>query len=241
MTKYKAYKKEFDYSFTTGAYATIEMINTRPGAVMAVFIHSKFELPQKIEELCKKYDIPYIYDDKQFSAVNQKENSYIMGVFRKFECRLSHDKPHVVLVNPSDMGNLGTIIRTMTGNNIRDLAVITPAADIFNPKTVRATMGALFKINYKCFENFDQYMNMYPDHKYHPFILDADTKLTFENCPVTTKFSLIFGNEADGLDRRFISIGTPLKIPQSPDIDSLNLAVAVAVGTHLFATKNGLV
>ena len=55
--------------------------------------------------------------------------------------------PHVVLVNPADMGNLGTVARTMAGFGFGELAVVTPAADVFHPKTVRASMGALFRLN----------------------------------------------------------------------------------------------
>ena len=53
------------------------------------------------------------------------------------------------------MGNLGTIIRTIAGLGINDLAIIEPAADIWNPKTLRATMGALFHARHECFPNFE--------------------------------------------------------------------------------------
>ena len=71
-----------------------------------------------------------------------------MGVFKKHESVLAMDRPHVVLVNPSDMGNLGTIIRTAVGFGLPDLAIIRPGAAICHPKTVRASMASLFRLNF---------------------------------------------------------------------------------------------
>ena len=47
-------------------------------------------------------------------------------------------------------------------------------------------------------------------------------------------FSLVFGNEASGLPARFAQMGQSVFIPQSDEIDSLNLAVAVSVGSYVF-------
>jgi TrmH family RNA methyltransferase len=44
----------------------------------------------------------------------------------------------------------------------------------------------------------------------------------------------VFGNEATGLDDSFLQIGTSIIIPQSPDVDSLNITIAVGIGTFLF-------
>lgn len=55
---------------------------------------------------------------------------------------------HVVLVNPGILGNMGTIIRTMLGFNYTNLAIIRPG-DVFDPRVVRASMGALFNINFE--------------------------------------------------------------------------------------------
>ena len=55
------------------------------------------------------------------------------------------------------MGNMGTIIRTCVGFGIKNLAVIEPAVDIFNPKVVRASMGAVFHVNICRYDSFDTY------------------------------------------------------------------------------------
>lgn len=237
--KPKAYKKEFGYSYTSGVYATIELLKTRPELLDCVYIHSDWRDADGITALCKAKQIPCIRSDRAFSGVNQKENSYVLGAFFKYENPLSDCEPHVVLVNPSDMGNLGTIIRTIAGMNVKNLAVIEPAADIWNPKTVRASMGALFHIRHAAFRSFGEYARAYPKHTLFPFMLDGE--YAPEDAPSCGLFSLVFGNEATGLDVRFRELGHSVKIPLTDRIDSFNLASAVSIGTYVFARKNGLI
>jgi TrmH family RNA methyltransferase len=139
------------------------------------------------------------------------------------------------------MGNIGTIIRTMAGLNMLDLAVVTPAADILHPKTVRASMGALFNIRFQCFASFDAYKAAFPDHVCFPFTPEAKVSLSRGNCPQTPLFSLLFGNEASGLPEQCKSEGTNVKIQQSSLVDSLNLSIAAGIGMFIFADKNGLI
>src|SRR5690554_3235313 len=195
----KAYKKEHAHSYASGAYATMELLEGNSGAVMAVYVHSKYTGKEDMERLCRDRDIPVVYDDRAFERINRKENSYVLGVFRKYICCLMPECPHVVLVNPNDMGNLGTIIRTMVGMNMLDLAVVTPAADIFHPKTVRASMGALFHIRFQCFPTFAAYQEEFSEHVCYPFTPEGEILLNRDNCPQTQLFSLLFGNEASGL------------------------------------------
>ena len=86
------------------------------------------------------------------------------------------------------------------GFGIYDLAIILPAADIFNPKTVRSSMGALFKMNFMLFDSFDDYRQQYQEHEIFTFMLDGDKSLTIQDCPKANLYSLVFGNEATGLD-----------------------------------------
>ena len=48
------------------------------------------------------------------------------------------------------------------------------------------------------------------------------------------KYALVFGNEQTGLPAEFAQMGQSVMIPQSEEIDSLNLAVAVSVGSYVF-------
>lgn len=239
-SKLKVYKKEYDYSYTIGVYPTIELLKNCLAVTKEIYIHSKYKDCSLIEELCSN-QIPIICDDKVFERIGVNDNSFVLGVFHKYKISLNMDKSHIVLVNPSNMGNIGTIIRSILGLGYNDLAIVTPAADIFNPKTVRATMGALFKLNFQQFSNFDEYRTAFPEHKLFPFMSGAKKMLSFNNCPTINLFSLIFGNEATGLDKSFSFLGTAIQIPQTTKVDSLNLAIATGIGAYTFALKNKLI
>lgn len=239
--KWKIYKKDYDYSYTMGIYPTIELLKSRPCVVREVVIHSKLEDLSVIKAICEKNNIPIIHNDKVFQRLGANDNSFVLGIFEKYNMNVNKNQPHIVLVNPSNMGNIGTITRTVLGFGYKDLAIITPAADIWNPKTIRASMGSFFKMNIECFCSFDEYKTQYSKHRLFPFMLHGNLKLTYDNCPKYPLFSLIFGNEATGLDDSFLSVGEPIKIPQTNDVDSLNLAVASAIGAYTFAVKNALI
>lgn len=234
MPAIKPYKKDVDYSYTLGAFPTIELLKCKPEKVMKVLIHSTFTEKETVEELCKKNGIPVEYSDKQIARLSDKENCFVIGIFEKYTTELNAKKSHLVLVNPSNMGNLGTMIRTAVGFGIYDLAVITPCADVFNPKTVRASMGSLFRLNLKMFSSYEEYEKQYSDHEAFCFLLNKDRTKTLAECNRPELFSLVFGNEATGLPEKFLEVGTSVMIPQSPDVDSLNLTIAVGIGLYTF-------
>ena len=253
----KAYKKEADYSYTLGAFPTFELLDAMPEHVEEIIVHSSFTDRAKLEEKAAAvYEerrnrkdqtrvgspVKIVENDKLISKLSDKENVYVIGVFRKFESRLDQTCRHIVLVNPGNMGNLGTIIRTACGFGYFDLAVIEPAADIFNPKTIRASMGSLFRIRHEKFADFDEYAKRYcgkdtcnEGRLLYPFMLDGSSSLNAVEKPGSERFSLIFGNEATGLPHAFSDYGQPVRIEQNEFVDSLNLTIAAGIGMYMFA------
>jgi len=233
----KTYKKDAEYSYTLGAFPTIELLKTRPEEVLEVYVHSTFTDVATIEALAKPYGIPILRQDKIINKLSDKENCFVVGILKKYKDILQKDQSHVVLVNPSNMGNMGTIIRTAIGFGIKNLAIISPGVDVFHPKTIRASMGALFRINCQYFSSFEEYEAAYPAHEIFCFMLNAKRQLTINNCPKPELFSLVFGNEATGLDDSYLQKGTSIIIPQSEEVDSLNITIAAGVGMYLFTQR----
>ncbi len=229
----KPYKKDSDYSYSLGAFPTIELLKTRPEECISVVVHSSFTDMATINELAGKNNIPVFVNDKLINKLSDKENVFVIGVFKKYKCTLANDKSHIVLVNPGNMGNIGTIMRTATAFGIKNLAIID-GVDIFNPKAVRASMGAIFRMNCKYYDSFEQYMEEFKQHEIFCFMLNAKKQLLVNNCPKPKLFSLVFGNEATGLDNKFLNYGTSVIIPESDEVDSLNITIAAGIGMYLF-------
>lgn len=235
--KLRRYRGKNEYSYSFGGFPTIELLKNRPESVVKILIHSDMDSPQQIEiitNLCYKNNIPIEYNDKDINRIKDKGNIYIIGVFIKYQSNLSPNN-HILLDNPSDMGNVGTIIRTALGFDIRDIGIIRPGVDFFNPRVVRASMGAIFSVNIKYYDNFKEYERDFPSHKYYPFILEAENELSKAEHSKDSKYTLIFGNEATGLGEEYINYGKPLYIKHSENIDSLNLSLAVGIALYHFS------
>lgn len=228
----KSYNKSLAYTYSVGVYPSLELLQNRPKDVAKVVVDARGKENtglQKILELCDKLGVTTEVSPATVQKIAKSENAYCLGVVNKYLCDLEQGENHLVLVNPSDMGNLGTIIRTALAFDVVNLAIIKPACDIFDPKVIRASMGALFKIRFAYFDTFADYVDSQnrSENNLYTFRTNGDVELA--DCGFKQPFSLIFGNEGSGLPEEFESIGDGVKIPQSNSVDSLNLSVAVGI------------
>ncbi len=228
--KIKRYQKEFTYSYAFGAYPVIELLKSHPESVLIVlFKEDSFKdgnIPA-IQKECEKRNIHTQINNKLIDKISVKENTYVVGVFKKYASKIKEDENHIVLVNPSNTGNLGTINRTILGFDFKNLAIIKPAVDMFDPLVVRASMGAVFSINFEYFNNIEEYVLKFSAHHLYPFMLNG--KSSVENVKFVKPYSIIHGNESKGLDEKYLELGESVYIPHSKDIDSLNLSIAAGI------------
>ncbi len=216
-----------------GITLTFELLYQRPDQVVHIYIHSSFvksEVYDKLIALCHKNHVEYSVNDKIFNILSNKENCFVIGKFNKYGMKIKCGINHLVLVNPSNAGNLGTILRSCLGFGIKNVAIVRPAVDIFDPKVIRASMGAFFGMEIQYFDNISDYMKLNPGNSLYPFMLNASGSL--KNVAFVEPYSLIFGNEATGLPEAFHEIGTSVVIRHSNAIDSLNLPIAVSIALY---------
>ena len=229
--KLKKYQKKFDYSYALGTYPTIDLLRYKCEHLLKVLIKSKVDESEGVEEvlaLCKENGIKAEVQDRAIEKISVKENTYVVGVFKKYDYKLDMDANHLVLVEPRNMGNLGTIIRTMLAFDFKNLAIIKPAADIFDPTVVRSTMGAVFQINFEYFEDIQEYTEKYGKRNMYTFMLDGAEDI--RNVKFEEPFSMVQGNESKGLSSGYSKIGKSIYIPNSKNVDSLNLSIATGIG-----------
>lgn len=229
---WKKYRRDDDHSYTFGFFPTIELLHHQPQQAREILLTTDSQRSSGFDEIqarCQELDIPLTIDDKTVERLSSKGNTHAVGVFAKYRPSLDNQTNHLVLVNPADMGNLGTILRTILGFGLCDLALIRPAADIFDPRTIRASMGALFQVHFAYFDTFVDYSKEF-NRAFYPLMTDGAIELG--RARFQRPFSLIFGSERAGLSPEYHSLGTSLRIPQQPAIDSLNLPVAVGIALY---------
>ena len=226
------YKNDNQYSYCLGASPTLELLAARPRSVVRVLLTTdggRNSGVAMIREMCGSLDIPVETNDKAVRRLSPKENHYAVAVFNKYAAHLHADENHVVLINPSDMGNLGTVARTMIAFGFHNLALIRPAADVFHPKAIRASMGALFRLEHEYYDGFDEYRTAFR-HALYPLMTDGRTAL--DEAVFRPPFALVFGSESQGLPPRFLDEGTSVAIPKLGEVDSLNLSAAAAIALY---------
>ena len=240
MPSLEAYNTELDYSYAPGIFPSMECLLYRPESVRRLLVHSASagrEGIGKLTELAEKNRIRIEEADRALGRISGKENCYAAAVFGKFRDRLRKDLPHTVLHRPGDGGNAGTILRTVLGLGMDDVALIRPCVDVFDPRVVRASMGSLFRLRVRVYDSFEEYREEFPDRPLYPFMLDASVPLR-DIRDIPERYSLVFGNEGSGLPAEFAAMGQAVRIESNDRVDSLNLAVAAGIGIYYF-TRQG--
>ena len=231
------YQKKFAYSYSLGVFPTLELLKNRRNEVVKVVLSSRGkqnEGVRKIVSLCDGARIKIEWNDGVISKVGGNESMYAMGVFLKYQERLAVGKNHLVLVSPEDCGNLGTIIRTAQAFEIENIALIRPAVDSFDPKTIRSSMGARFGVSLEYFDDFEAYRQV---HKNNCYSLMTDGAKKLSEVRFEEPFSLVFGSESAGLSEEYARSGQTVIIPQSSRVDSLNLSIAVGIVLYSASQK----
>ena len=201
----------------------------------------------KFEYFEKKYNISQnenltILKDNLFDEVSTQENSQgIIFLYSKNLNTILDIKGDVVILDDiQDPGNVGTIIRTMIATGFYNLVLTKGSVDVYNPKTVRATMSGIFKLNviYETPKNIVKFLK---ENNY----LTISTALykdsvSYEKIELKEKNAFIFGHEGGGVSDYMIN-NWDIKaiIPIYGNIESLN--VSVAAGVFLYKMKEKII
>jgi TrmH family RNA methyltransferase len=229
----KRYRKDSDISYSLGISPTIELLRNRSMETIKVYLSPDVSEDSKgvseIKNICREKGISWEINKSVMDRISVTGNTYTAGVYKKYTSDLDPMGNHIVLFEPADMGNLGTICRTMCAYGFKDLAIVKPAVDIFDPKVGRSSMGAVYTVNYNYFNSIDEYISLYKHTNYF-FVTGGDSILskTIFNSP----YSIFFGNEGKGLPADVTDKGKRVRIPQSSYVDSLNLSVAVGIALY---------
>ena len=134
----------------------------------------------------------------------------------------------IVLDGVKDPGNVGTILRTAEAFDC-GIILLDNSADIFNPKVVRSSMGAIFSatFNKMSCENFLALMKS-SGFEILASVLD-DTAEKYFNHNFNKKSAVVFGNEAEGVSTEIFNVSKKIFIPMLGKAESLNVATATGI------------
>jgi TrmH family RNA methyltransferase len=237
--KYARYDKKQPYGYAPGVFPSIELMDARPEVARALIYDPKGMENEGLRRLlarCAHDGIPVEEAPHAVERALGKGNAYCALAFDKYEDTLAAQRDHVVLCGIGDMGNLGTIVRTCLGFGIQDIALIRPCVDCFDPRVVRASMGALFRARVCYYDDYDAYANFAGERESYFFRLH-NARPVGEVSRGNGPASFVFGNEGSGLLGKLLAMETGVVIPHEASIDSLNLSVAVGIGLYALARR----
>lgn len=144
---------------------------------------------------------------------------------------LAADRTHLLILESiQDPGNLGTMIRTGEGAGITGVIMNKTTVDLFNPKTIRSTMGSIYRVPFFVTEDLEETIEklhekgvaLYAAH------LKGEQNYTEEDYTGATGF--LIGNEGNGLSDAIADLAdTYIRIPMEGQVESLNAAISATL------------
>lgn len=136
----------------------------------------------------------------------------------------------VVLENLQDPGNLGTIIRTGEAAGITGVIMNAGTVDIFNPKTIRATMGSVYRVPFLYMEDLCETIGLLRRKGIRTYAAHLEGSADYDAFSFREPAAFLVGNEGSGLTAKTAAQADEyLKIPMEGRVESLNAAIAASL------------
>ncbi len=205
-----------------------------------VSLHSVFVTGQYLEKYGETFCFPketevYLITEDIGRKISSTDNA--QGIFAV--CR-TLDKPsvsdiiksggrYVLLHNIQDPGNLGTVIRTADAVGM-DGVFLCGCCDLYNPKTVRSTMGSLFRVN-AAETPFEEVFPLFEKSGVPTYaaVVDGDAS-SVSDCDFSRGGTVLIGNEGNGLPKEISEMcGEKITIKMLGNVNSMNAAMAAGI------------
>ena len=146
----------------------------------------------------------------------------------------------VVLEDLQDPGNLGTIIRTGEGAGIAGVIMTANTVDIFNPKTIRATMGSIYRVPFVYVQDIAAAIKKLQASDIKVYAAHLKGEQYYDAFDYTVGSAFLIGNEGNGLKEETAKLADQyVKIPMAGQVESLNAAIATTLFMYEAARQKG--
>lgn len=191
------------------------------------------DLKKKCEQAKATYEI---VADNVFKSVSDTQTPQgIMAVVAMPEYTLENllngDKTNLLLLESiQDPGNLGTMIRTGEGAGITGVIMNKTTVDLFNPKTIRSTMGSIYRVPFLMTEDLIGTMKELQQKGITLYAAHLKGQNSYDEEDYSKPVGFLIGNEGNGLSDEVANIAdTYIKIPMEGQVESLNAAISATL------------
>ena len=194
--------------------------------VEALVVREDRETPEGLPEHLPVYRVP----DRVFAALSDTRTPQGIAAAVSMRPRAPEGNRLIVLDGVQDPGNVGTILRTADAAGL-DGAILGPdCADVFSPKTLRATMGSVFRMRLLFPPDLAACLREKRDAGFAILSSQLDGEPFYGRKNVGEKWALVIGNEGNGVSPRVQAEATHrLRLPMRGGAESLNAAIAAGI------------
>lgn len=230
-------RKEYEEFVVEGAKMVLEAPKDRIVKVYAseTYASNNRELLEKLSLEQNKLET---VSDNIFAHMSDTQTPQgIMAVVKmrhyNIEEMLSDRALIIGIENLQDPGNLGTIVRMGEGAGVTGIVMSSQTADIYNPKTIRSTMGSIYRVPFVYAENFVDALKKMQDNGVLVYAAHLKGRFNYTEPDYTKPVAFLIGNEGNGLTEAATEAAdTLIRIPMEGSVESLNAAIACTVLTY---------
>ena len=197
-------------------------------------------IPKDLMYEIAKQECIYV-TNKIFETITEVMNPQgILAIIEKQSKEIQiDDKQDIILAldDIQDPGNLGTILRTADSIGLTQILVSKGTADCYNPKVVRSTMGAIFRVKIIECEDLVKTLKEIKKHKFEIVVSSLQTDNSIYDINYHKKV-IVIGNEANGVKKEIQDLADKkIKIPMLGKTESLNASVATGIILYEYITQ----
>lgn len=152
---------------------------------------------------------------------------------KKTEQSVAKNKDHmlfIILEDLQDPGNLGTIFRVAEGAGATGILMSRQTVDIYNPKTIRSTMGSIYRVPFLYTDDLHGAIRMLRENGIYVYAAHLNGRKAYDECDYRRGSAFLVGNESNGLQEGTVQCADEsLRIPMEGSVESLNAAVASSI------------
>ena len=193
--------------------------------------YEKGEVKEKLEQC--NYEI---LSDELFKKVSDTQTPQgVLCVMKQYHYTLEDlfhkENPlFLILEDIQDPGNLGTMVRTAEGAGVDGIIMTKGTVDIYNPKTIRSTMGSIYRMPFFYTEDLIGVMKELQDRNVKLYAAHLKGDKFYHQLNFKGGIAFLIGNEGNGLkDETAEAADVYMKIPMEGKVESLNAAVASVI------------
>lgn len=202
--------------------------------VAGVYCSESFAADEKNQDLIDRMN-PEIVAESVFQSVSDTLTPQgILAVVRQQSYSLDdlclEGRPLLILESIQDPGNLGTMLRTGEGAGIGGVIMNRQTVDLYNPKTVRSTMGSLYRVPFYITDDLSETIAELKSRGYRTYAAHLRGEGSYTDQDYRGAAAFLIGNEGNGLSDEIADLADCyIRIPMEGSVESLNAAVAAAL------------